>query len=113
MADMAYGLPYKYEDHTTALQLIGAQSEQINSQANFAREQDQLEVIRSLHAAHVQAGNGHDLDLELLLNQLGGNFKPEDEAPDEDCTLQTAVIKRQGALRPQFDLTHHFRVLCT
>jgi hypothetical protein len=40
---------------------------------------------------------GHDLDLELLLNQLGGNFKPEDEAPDEDCTLQTAVIKRQGA----------------
>ncbi len=51
MVEMAYGLPYKSEDHTTALQLIDAQLEKINSQANFARKQDRLEAIRVLHAA--------------------------------------------------------------
>jgi hypothetical protein len=90
MVEMAYGLSYKSEDHTTALQLIDAQLEKINSQANFAREQDRLEAIRVLHAARVQAGNGHKLDLELLLNQLGGIFKPEEVNP-EDETLHAAL----------------------
>ncbi len=33
-------------------------------------------MIRILHAARVQSGNGKMLDLELLLNQVGGIFKP-------------------------------------
>ena len=63
MVEMAFGLPYKHEDHTTAVQFIDAQLEKIDSQAVFAREQDRLEVIRVLHAARVESDNGKDLDM--------------------------------------------------
>ncbi len=79
MIEMIYCLPYKYEDHTTAIWFIDAQLEKINAHASFAREEDQLEMIRTLHAARVESGSGKILDLELLLNQVGGIFKPEDE----------------------------------
>ena len=79
MVEMAHGLPYKEEDNTTAIQFIDAQLEKINSQAVFGREQDRLEMIRILHAARVDAGNGRDLDMAILLNQVGGIFKPEEE----------------------------------
>ena len=58
MVEMAFGLPYKQDDHTTAMQFINARLEKINSQAVFAREQDRLEMIRTLHAARVDADNG-------------------------------------------------------
>ena len=64
MIEMAHGLSYKEDDHTTAIMFIDAKVEKINSQAVFAREQDRLEMIRILHAARVDAGAGKDLDLE-------------------------------------------------
>ena len=67
MVEMAHGLPYKHEDHTTAIKFIDAQLEKINSQAVFAREHERLEMIRVLHAARVEAGNGKDLDMEIRL----------------------------------------------
>ena len=76
MVKMAYGLPFKHDDHTTAINLINAQLEKINAQKVFAREKDGLEMIIILHAARVDSGNGETLDLELLLNQIGGIFKP-------------------------------------
>ena len=66
MVEMAHGLPYKHEDHTTAIKFIDAQLEKINSQAVFAREHERLEMIRVLHAARVEAGNGKDLDMEFF-----------------------------------------------
>ena len=90
MVKMAFGLPYKHDDHTTAIQSIDAQLEKINSQAVFAREQDRLEMIRVLHAARVEADNGKDLDMEILLNLIGGIFKPEDEAAGDEESLQAA-----------------------
>jgi hypothetical protein len=48
MVAIAYGLPYKHEDHTTAIILIDAQLKNMNSKAIFAKEQDQLEMIRIL-----------------------------------------------------------------
>ena len=62
MVEMASGLPYKHDDHTTAIQFIDAQLEKINSQAVFGREQDRLEMIRVLHTACVEAGDGKDLE---------------------------------------------------
>ena len=56
MIGIAYGLPYKHDDHMKAINLNDAQLQKINSQANFAREQDRLEKIRILHAARVEAG---------------------------------------------------------
>ena len=51
--EMVYGLPYKHDNHTTALiNLIYARLEVINSKTNFAREQ----MIRTLHAEFVEAG---------------------------------------------------------
>ena len=38
MVKMAYGLQYKHEDHTTAINLIDEQLEKINSQVPLARE---------------------------------------------------------------------------
>ena len=72
MVEMAHGLPYKHDDHTTAINLINTQLEKSNAQAVFAREQDRLEMIRVLHANRVESGNGKILDLqvELLLNQI-------------------------------------------
>ena len=43
--EMAYGLLYKHDDHTTSINPIDAQLEKINSQA---REQDRLEMITVL-----------------------------------------------------------------
>jgi hypothetical protein len=39
----------------------------------------------------VESGNGKVLDLELLLNQVGGIFKPDKEGLEEDVTLQAAL----------------------
>ncbi len=48
-------------------------------------------MIRILHAARVESGNKKKLDLELLLNQVGGIFKPDEEATEEDGNLQAAL----------------------
>jgi hypothetical protein len=53
MIEMIYCLPYKYEDHTTAILFIDSQLERINPHASFAREEDLLEMIRILHSARV------------------------------------------------------------
>jgi hypothetical protein len=82
MIEMIYCLQYMYKDHTTAIRFIDAQLEKINAHASFAGEEDLLEMIRTLHAARVESGSGKILDLELLLNQVGEIFKPEDEGPD-------------------------------
>ena len=58
--------------------------EKINAHASFVREEDLLEMIRTLHAARVESGNGKILDLELLLNQVVGIFKPENDCPEDD-----------------------------
>ena len=55
MVEMAYGLQYKHDNHTTAINLIDVQLEKIDSQVTFAREQDRLEMIRELHAARVES----------------------------------------------------------
>ena len=73
------------------MQFIDAQLEKINSQAVFAREQDRLEMIRTLHAARVDADNGTILDMEILLNLIGGIFKPDEEAAVDDESLQAAM----------------------
>ncbi len=77
MVKMTYCLQYKHKDHTTAIIFIDAQLEKINSQVSFAKEQDRLEMIRKLHAARMESGNGKKLDLELLFNQIRGIFKPD------------------------------------
>ncbi len=76
MIEMIYGLQYKYEDNTTAIRFIDAQLERINAHASFAREEDRLEMIWTLHSPRVEYGDGKILDLEILLNQVGGIFKP-------------------------------------
>ncbi len=48
-------------------------------------------MIRILHAARVESGNGRVLDLELLLNQVKGIFKPDEDGLEEDISLQTAL----------------------
>ena len=47
MIEMAHGLSYKEDDHTTAIMFIDTQLEKINSQAVFAREQDRLRLLGS------------------------------------------------------------------
>ncbi len=42
MIKMIYDLPYKSEDHMTAIWFIDAQLEKINTHASFAREEDRL-----------------------------------------------------------------------
>ncbi len=44
-------------------------------------------MIRILRAARMESWNGKKLDLELLLNQIKGIFKPDEEAQEEDCSL--------------------------
>ncbi len=83
-------MPYKYEDHKTAILFMDARLEKINAHASFIKEQDLSKMIRILHAARVKSGNGKVLDLELLLNQVGVIFKPDEEGPEEDVTLQAA-----------------------
>ena len=75
--------------------------EKINSQAVFGREQDRLEMIRVLHASRVEAGNGKDLDMEILLNQVGGIFKPEEEAASNEESLQAALSA--NVRRPNYE----------
>jgi hypothetical protein len=88
MVEMAYGLPYKHEDTTVAINLVDAQLEQYLYQSLFARDQDRFEMMRILN---VEYSKGKTLDLELLLNRIGSIFKPiEVEAP-EDETLQAAL----------------------
>ena len=48
-------------------------------------------MIRVLHAARVEAGNGKDLDMEILRNQVGGIFKPKEEAASNEDSLQAAL----------------------
>jgi hypothetical protein len=91
MIEMIYCLQYKYKDHTTAIRFIDAQLEKINAHASFAREEDWLEMIWTLHAARVESGSGKILDLELLLNQVRGIFKPKDEGQEDYLTLQAAL----------------------
>ncbi len=71
---------------------IDAQLERINSHVSFTREQDRLEMIWILHAARVESGNREMLDLELLLNQVGGIFKPDKEVTEEDVHSQAALF---------------------
>ena len=55
-------------------------------------------MIRVLHAARVEAGNGNDLDIDILLNLIGGIFKPEEEAAGDEESLQAALsaqVRRQ------------------
>jgi hypothetical protein len=91
IVDMTFSLPYKHEDHLPAITFIDVQLEQINLNASFAREQDRLEMIRTLHAARVESGNGKTMDLRLLFNQVGGIFKPDEEVTKEDRSLQAAL----------------------
>ena len=39
----------------------------------------------------MQSGDGKTLDLEILLNQIEEIFKPDEEAPEDDDSLQTAL----------------------
>jgi hypothetical protein len=55
-------------------------------------------MIRILHAARLESGNGKMLDLELLLNQVGGIFKPDEE---KDVTLQAALLAQ--VCRPDYE----------
>ena len=91
MVEMAYGLPNKEDDHTTAIQFIDEQLDKINSQAIFGREQDRLEMIRVLHAARVEAGNGKGLDMDVILNLIGGIFEPEEEAAGDEESLRGSI----------------------
>ncbi len=75
----------------TATIFNDAQWEKINSQASFAKEQDQLEKIRISHTARVESENGQKLGLELLCNQVWGIFNPDKEMQEEDCQLQAAL----------------------
>jgi hypothetical protein len=86
MIKMTYSLQHKYEGHMAAILFIDAQLEKINAHGSFAREQDLLEMIQILLAAHVESGNGKVLDLELLLNQVWGIFRPDDGGLEEDIT---------------------------
>ena len=88
MIKIAYVWLYTHDDHTTAINFIDSQLEKINSQVTFAREYDRLEMIRILHVARVESENGKALDLTLLLNQIGGIFKPGEEEPENDDALQ-------------------------
>ena len=84
-------MQYKHDDYTTAINLIDAQLEKINAQAVFPSQQDGLEMKRVLHSARVESGNGLILDLKLLLNLIGGIFRPDEEALENDESLQATL----------------------
>ena len=48
-------------------------------------------MIIILHAARVDSENGRDLDMEILLNQVSGIFKAEEEAGSNEDSLQAAL----------------------
>jgi hypothetical protein len=93
MIKMIYGLQYKYEDHTTAIRFIDAQLEKINTHASFAIEEDLLKMFQTPHAARVEHAAGMarywTLPVEIILNQVGGIFKPEDECQDDYLASST------------------------
>ena len=91
MVEMAYGLPYKHEDSTGAINLVDAQLEQDRSQSPFARDQDWFEMMRMLNEELVEYSKGKTLNFELLLNRIGSIFKPIEEEAQEDETLQAAL----------------------
>ena len=91
MVEMAYGLPYKHEDSTVAINLVDAQLEQDLSQSLFARDHDRFEMVRILNEKLVEYNKGKLLDLELLLNRIGSIFKPIEEEALEDESLQAAL----------------------
>jgi hypothetical protein len=84
---MAYGLPYKHEDSTVAINLVDAPLEQDLSPSPFARDQDWFEMMLILNEERVEYSKGKSLDLELLLNRIGSIFKPIEEAAPEDALL--------------------------
>ena len=51
-----------------------------------------------LHTSRVDSGNGKNLDLEILLNQIGGIFKSEDEAPVEDIHYKQHCLPKYAKL---------------
>jgi len=91
MVEMAYGLPYQYEDSTVAINFVDAQLERDLSQSPFDRDQDRFEMIRILNEERVEYGKGKQPDLEQLLNKIGCIFKPIEEAAPEDENLQAAL----------------------
>ncbi len=92
MVELTYGLPYQYEDHTTAIMFIDAQLEKINSHASFPREQDRLKMIRILRAAREKSqGMGRCWTLDYYWTKSDEYFKPDEEDTDEDVTLQAAL----------------------
>ena len=91
MVEMAYGLPYQYEDSTVAINFVDAQLERDLSQSPFDRDQDWFEMIRILNEERVEYGKGKQPDLEQLLNKIGSIFKPIEEEAPEDETLQAAL----------------------
>ena len=56
-------------------------------------------MIRVLHAACVESGNGKILDLKLLLNRIGGIYKPDEEAPENDDSFQAALSASSAQVR--------------
>ncbi len=94
MVEMAYGLPFKHEDSTVAINLVDAQLEQDLSQSPFARDQDWFEMTLILNEERVEYSKGKSLDLELLLNRIRSIFKPIEEEALEDESLQAALIAR-------------------
>jgi hypothetical protein len=91
MVEMAYGLPYKHEDSTVAINIVNAQLELDLSQAPFAKEQERFEMMRILNDERVEYSKGKVLDLELLLNRIGSVFKPIEDETQEDESLQAAL----------------------
>ena len=79
MVEMAYGLPYQYEDSTVAINLVDAQLERDLSQSLFDRDQDRFEMIRILNEERVEYSKGKSPELEQLLNKIGSIFKPIEE----------------------------------
>jgi hypothetical protein len=85
MVEMAYGLPYKHEASTVAINIVDSQLELDLSQAPFAKDQERFEMMRMLNDARVEYSKGKVLDRELLLKGIGSVFKPiEDGTPDEE-----------------------------
>jgi hypothetical protein len=84
LIEMAYGLPYKHEDSTVAINLVDAQLEQDLSQSPFARDQDRFEMMLILNEECVEYSNGKLLDLEKLLSRIESIFKPIEEEVQKD-----------------------------
>ncbi len=101
MVETAYGLPYKYEDFTVAINLDDAQLEQDLAQTPLAREQERFEMTGILNDERVEYNNGKKLDLEVLLNRIYIVFNPIEKKAPEDDSLQAALLAqvcRKGKL---------------